>query len=188
MFCFKRKGKQKIERKRIYLSHCSWARPSLLSPPPRPVLFFPSPFPRAAQLSSRPAAEQPDAAPLPFLLPLTSGSHVPRTPTRGAQMSEPSPTSCPGRTRARAVTAARDFARANLAAHVCPFKYSPRSSPSSLPNPRADRRLVLAEKAPPRSTPSSILRCVVFLLRARRPPFLRREHARAAPRLRFGPR
>jgi hypothetical protein len=89
--------------------------------------------------------------------------HTPLPLTTRVHSSGLSPTSWRSRTPPRDRTGCtHNLPPELLAPHVCLFKYSPRPSPSPLPNPRADRRLVLAEKAPPRSPPKAIHRCDSF--------------------------
>ena len=119
----------------------------LVSPPPaRPAFSPPSFFCRAAQSPTHAEVAQRAARLSPALQQLTERVRAPWSPMGGALRSEPSPTSCPDRTRARVIPTARDSRERSLPRTLHPFKYSPQLSPSPNLNPSASRRPVLAEK------------------------------------------
>jgi len=175
-FVFKRKGKHEIKRKRFYsLPHCSWARPSQHSGP-RPSLLPPhgllpsSPsllsFPRG--LDSRPTLDWPASRALHLAAAVDERVPRPWDTDRWGPAVRVVPylvfeldTSSSRNHRAR-------FRASNPgSARFSPFIYSPRPSPNS-PTPSLSAILSPSQAAaPPRSTPSSILRCVVFLHRKR---------------------
>jgi hypothetical protein len=148
VFCFKRKGKHKIENGKEFPLPLPVSGSAHFSPFPRGLLLLLPPF-FSARPTSRPSASRASPAssapPPTSLQPLTSR---PRAPFR-CQVGPicrvlPLPRDGAG-LRREIAPAARNLPPELLAPHVCPFKYSPRPSPSLLPNPRAARRFVLTE-------------------------------------------